>query len=44
MVLITITTIGFGEVQPLSPEGRIITVLVIVGGFDLYSIYLSKSC
>ena len=32
MVLITITTIGFGEVQTLSPEGRIITVLIIVGG------------
>ena len=32
MVLITITTIGFGEVEVLSSSGRIITFLIIGGG------------
>lgn len=32
MVAITITTIGYGEVHPLSYEGRLVTVFAIVGG------------
>ena len=32
MVAITISTIGYGEVHPLSPAGRVITVLSLVGG------------
>lgn len=32
MVSITITTIGYGEVQPLSHAGRLVTVLSVVGG------------
>jgi voltage-gated potassium channel len=32
MVAITISTIGYGEVEPLSPEGRLVTVFSIVGG------------
>ena len=32
MVAITIPTIGYGEVQPLSAAGRVVTVLSIVGG------------
>ncbi|MCP9848286.1 TrkA family potassium uptake protein [Cyanobium sp. Morenito 9A2] len=32
MVLITISTIGYGEVNPLTPAGRAITVFTIVGG------------
>ncbi len=32
MVLITITTIGFGEVEVLSSSGRVITFLIIGGG------------
>jgi voltage-gated potassium channel len=32
MVAITISTIGYGEVQPLSHEGRLVTVLLVVGG------------
>ena len=32
MVLITITTIGFGEVEELSSAGRVITFLIIGGG------------
>lgn len=36
MTIITITTVGFGEVRPLSPVGRVVTILLIllgVGGF-----------
>jgi voltage-gated potassium channel len=32
MVAISITTIGYGEVHPLSTAGRLITVLSLVGG------------
>ncbi|MFM7675739.1 MAG: NAD-binding protein [Synechococcus sp.] len=32
MVAITISTIGYGEVNPLSPGGRLVTALSIVGG------------
>ena len=32
MVAITIATIGYGEVHPLSSAGRLITVLSIAGG------------
>ncbi|MEO5928729.1 MAG: potassium channel family protein, partial [Candidatus Kapaibacterium sp.] len=32
MTLITITTVGFGEVHPLSQEGRIFTMVLIVMG------------
>jgi len=32
MVAITISTIGYGEVYPLSHAGRWITVFVVVGG------------
>jgi voltage-gated potassium channel len=32
MVAITISTIGYGEVQPLSQAGRIVTVLSLMGG------------
>jgi voltage-gated potassium channel len=32
MVAITIPTIGYGEVEPLSTAGRFVTVLSVVGG------------
>ncbi len=32
MVLITVTTVGYGEVQPLSEAGRIWTFVLLVGG------------
>lgn len=35
MVTITLTTIGYGEVQPLSPSGRIFTVLLIASGVSV---------
>jgi voltage-gated potassium channel len=35
MVTITLTTIGYGEVQPLSPEGRMFTIILIVSGVSV---------
>jgi voltage-gated potassium channel len=35
MVVITLSTVGFGEIQPLSPAGRLFTVTLIVGGVGL---------
>lgn len=32
MTVITLSTVGFGEVRPLSDEGRIFTVFLILGG------------
>lgn len=32
MVIITLSTVGFQEVHPLSPAGRIFTLFIIVGG------------
>lgn len=33
MTVITITTVGFGEINPLSPTGRIFTMFLILFGF-----------
>ncbi len=35
MTIITLTTVGFGEVQPLSPRGRLFTIGLIVVGVGL---------
>lgn len=35
MVAITLTTIGYGEVQPLSPEGRLFTMAYIAAGLSI---------
>jgi voltage-gated potassium channel len=35
MVAITLTTIGYGEVQPLSAEGRIFTMAYLAGGLSV---------
>tara|TARA_Y100001970_G_scaffold274122_1_gene373371 strand:- start:1612 stop:2667 length:1056 start_codon:yes stop_codon:yes gene_type:complete len=43
MVLITVSTIGFGEVQPLTPEGRIVTVLIIVAGLIFVQFTFQKA-
>ncbi|MEA3548570.1 MAG: NAD-binding protein [Thermodesulfobacteriota bacterium] len=34
MAVITITTVGFGEIRPLSPAGRIFTTVLILVGFS----------
>lgn len=42
MVLITITTIGFGEIEPLSAAGRVVTVLIIAGGLVVVQLTLQR--
>ena len=42
MGLITITTIGFGEVEPLSAAGRIVTFLIIGGGLVIVRFTLQR--
>ncbi len=40
MVVITISTVGFGEVKPLSPEGRIYTTIFIIFNLLIVGIVL----
>jgi len=42
MTVITISTVGFGEVKPLSPEGRLFTVGLITCGGGLAAYTLSS--
>ena len=37
MTLITITTVGFGEIRPLSNSGRLFTVFLIFGGIAIFT-------
>lgn len=41
MTIITISTVGFGEVKPLSQTGRIFTILLILGGSGLAAFSIS---
>ena len=40
--VITISTVGFGEVNPISSGGRIITIIVIILAFSLLTYFFSK--
>ena len=42
MVLITISTIGFGEVEPLSALGRVVTILIVGGGLIVIQLTIQK--
>ncbi|KGG11882.1 MULTISPECIES: potassium channel family protein [Prochlorococcus] len=42
MVLITVSTIGFGEVEPLSAAGRVVTILIIGGGLVVVQLTLQR--
>jgi voltage-gated potassium channel len=37
MTLFTITTVGYGEIVPISPEGRLFTISVIIFGIGIAS-------
>ncbi|MBC8496049.1 MAG: two pore domain potassium channel family protein [Anaerolineales bacterium] len=39
MTIITLSTVGFGEVRPLSPQGQIFTAMVIVMGVIIIAIF-----
>jgi len=41
MTLITITTVGFGEIQPLSDKGRVIVIFILLGGIVTISVWVS---
>lgn len=42
MTLITISTVGFGEVKPLSIHGRLLTIFIIVSGIGLLTYTLGQ--
>jgi len=37
MTIITISTVGFSEVKPLSPEGKLFTVFLIITSFGIFA-------
>ncbi|MCB1171431.1 MAG: NAD-binding protein [Leptospiraceae bacterium] len=37
MTLITLTTVGFGETHPLSPQGQVFTIFLLMGGVLMYA-------
>lgn len=41
MTAISITTVGFGETKPLSPEGKIFTILIIFVGLGAAAVFAS---
>lgn len=41
MTVITISTVGFGEVRPMSPAGRLFTITLIMGGAGVAAYSLS---
>lgn len=43
MVIITITTIGYHEVQPLTPAGRIFNMILIVTSFSTFTYVLARA-
>ena len=40
MTVISLTSVGFGEVHPLSPAGKLFTILVILGGVAVVAMAL----
>lgn len=42
MTLITISTVGFGEIKPLSPAGRVLTIFIIISGISLLTYTLGQ--
>ena len=42
MVLITLTTVGYGEVHPLGTAGRIVTTLLLLGGLLVVQLVVQR--
>ncbi|HSM80228.1 MAG TPA: potassium channel protein [Nodosilinea sp.] len=42
MAVITLSTVGFGETNPLSPRGRLFTILLIVAGVGVIAYILNN--
>ncbi len=43
MTVITLTTVGYGEIRPLTDIGRMFTILVIIGGAGVFAYTLSST-
>lgn len=41
MTIISLTTVGYGEVQPLTPQGKVFTLALILGGFATFTTTLT---
>ncbi len=41
MMVITVSTVGYGEVRPLSPEGELFTSVLIIMNFGIFAYVLS---
>ena len=39
--VITITTVGYGDISPVTPQGRFVTMLLIIGGIGIISFMTS---
>jgi len=39
--MVTITTVGYGDIVPITPLERIITILVIIIGSGIFAVYSS---
>ncbi len=42
MTMITISTVGFSEIKPLSPAGRVLTIFIIVSGISVLTYSLGQ--
>jgi voltage-gated potassium channel len=42
MTMITISTVGFSEIKPLSPAGRLLTIFIIVSGISVLTYSLGQ--
>jgi hypothetical protein len=42
MTIISVTTVGYGEVQPLSSAGRVVAMLVLFGGLGIFGLVISQ--
>ena len=42
MTFITVSTVGMGELQPLSPQGRILTIILIIFGVGIVAFAVTR--
>ena len=42
MTVISVTTVGYGEVQPLSTAGRIVAMIVLLAGLGVFGLVISQ--